>query len=49
MLGNVNEYIDTGAYILNDLLSGSIKKGLPSNKITGNLKEEEDTGKTFST
>ena len=27
MLGNVNEYIDTGSYILNALLSGSIKKG----------------------
>ena len=24
MLGNVNEYIDTGSYILNALLSGSI-------------------------
>ena len=34
MLGSVNEYIDTGSYILNALISGSIHKGLPSNKIT---------------
>ena len=46
MLGNVNEYIDTGSYILNALLSGSIKKGLPSNKITA-FAGESATGKTF--
>ena len=34
MLGNVDGYIDTGSYILNALLSGSIHKGLPINKIT---------------
>jgi len=34
MLGNVDAYINTGSYILNALLSGSIHKGLPSNKIT---------------
>jgi len=27
MLGSVNEYIDTGSYILNALISGSIHKG----------------------
>ena len=46
MLGNVNEYIDTGSYILNGLLSGSIHKGLPSNKITA-FAGESATGKTF--
>ncbi len=46
MLGNVNEYINTGSYILNALLSGSINKGLPSNKITA-FAGESATGKTF--
>ena len=46
MLGNVNEHIDTGSYILNALLSGSIHKGLPSNKITA-FAGESATGKTF--
>ena len=46
MLGNVNEHIDTGSYILNALLSGSIHKGLASNKITA-FAGESATGKTF--
>ena len=46
MLGNVNEYIDTGSYILNALLSGSLYKGLPTNKITA-FAGESATGKTF--
>jgi len=46
MLGKVNNYIDTGSYILNALLSGSIHKGLPSNKITA-FAGESATGKTF--
>jgi len=46
MLGSVNEYIDTGSYILNALISGSIHKGLPSNKITA-FAGETATGKTF--
>ena len=46
MLGSVNEYIDTGSYILNALISGSIHKGLPSNKITA-FAGESATGKTF--
>ena len=46
MLGNVHEHIDTGSYILNALLSGSIHKGLPSNKITA-FAGESATGKTF--
>ena len=48
MLGSVNEYIDTGSYILNALISGSIHKGLPSNKITA-IAGESSTGKTFFT
>ena len=32
--GDVDSYIDSGSYIFNALLSGSINGGLPSNKIT---------------
>jgi len=39
-------FIDTGSYIFNALLSGSIHGGLPSNKITA-LAGESATGKTF--
>ena len=46
MLGNVNDYIDTGSYILNALLSGSLYKGFPTNKITA-FAGESATGKTF--
>ena len=46
MLGKVNDYIDTGSYILNALLSGSIHRGLPANKITA-FAGESATGKTF--
>lgn len=44
--GDVEEYIDTGSYALNALLSGSIYGGLPSNKITA-FAGETATGKTF--
>ena len=44
--GDTAGYIDTGSYILNALLSGSIYDGLPSNKITA-LAGESATGKTF--
>ena len=44
--GDVDSYIDTGSYIFNALLSGSIHGGLPSNKITA-LAGESATGKTF--
>ena len=43
---DVSGYIDTGSYILNALLSGSIFDGLPNNKITA-LAGESATGKTF--
>jgi len=44
--GDVDGYLDTGSYILNALVSGSIYKGIPSNKITA-LAGESATGKTF--
>jgi RecA/RadA recombinase len=39
-------YIDTGCYILNAQISGSIYGGMPSNKTLG-LAGESSTGKTF--
>ena len=45
--GDVERFIDTGSYILNAQLSGSIYGGLPSNKITA-FAGESSTGKTFS-
>ena len=45
---DVSEYIDTGCYTLNALLSGDIFGGLPSNKITA-IAGESSTGKTFFT
>ena len=44
--GDVDTFIDTGSYIFNALLSGSIYGGIPSNKITA-LAGESATGKTF--
>ena len=44
--GDITQYVDTGSYILNGLLSGSVFGGLPSNKITA-LAGESSTGKTF--
>ena len=44
--GDVDNFIDTGSFILNALLSGSIYGGLPSNKITA-LAGESATGKTY--
>ena len=44
--GDCNSFVDTGSYIFNALVSGSIKGGLPSNKITA-LAGESSTGKTF--
>lgn len=45
-VADVAGFIDTGSYSLNALISGSIYKGLPANKITA-LAGEEATGKTF--
>ena len=44
--GDTSGYIDTGSYIFNALLSGSIKGGVPGNKITA-VAGESSTGKTF--
>ena len=44
--GDVASFIDTGSYIFNALLSGSVNGGLASNKITA-LAGESATGKTF--
>ena len=44
--GDVDSFIDTGSYIFNALLSGSLHGGLPSNKITA-LAGESATGKTY--
>ena len=35
--GDVAGYVDTGSYIFNALVSGSIYGGLPSNKVTAQL------------
>jgi len=44
--GDVSSFIDTGSYVFNALLSGSIHGGLAANKITA-LAGESATGKTF--
>ena len=44
--GDVDNFIDSGSYIFNALLSGSIHGGLASNKITA-IAGESATGKTF--
>ena len=44
--GDVDSFIDTGSYIFNSLLSGSIYGGLAANKITA-IAGESATGKTF--
>ena len=44
--GDTADYIDTGSYIFNALVSGSIYGGVPSNKITA-IAGESSTGKTF--
>ena len=43
---DVSGYIDTGSYVFNALLSGSLFDGLPNNKITC-LAGESATGKTY--
>ena len=44
--GDTSGYIDTGSYIFNGLVSGSIQGGVPGNKITA-IAGESSTGKTF--
>ena len=43
--GDCDSFVDTGSYIFNALVSGSIKGGLPSNQSTA-LAGEASTGKT---
>ena len=43
---DVAGYVDTGSFVFNALVSGSIHGGLPQNKITA-LAGESATGKTF--
>ena len=45
--GDITNYVDTGSYIFNALVSGSIYGGLPANKVTA-LAGESSTGKTLS-
>ena len=44
--GDVDSFIDTGSYVFNGLLSGSLYGGLAANKITA-LAGESATGKTY--
>ena len=44
--GDVDAFVDTGSYVFNALLSGSLYGGLPSNKITA-IAGESATGKTY--
>ncbi len=43
---DVSGYVDTGSYIFNALVSGSLYGGIPKNKITA-IAGESATGKTF--
>ncbi len=45
-VGDIGGYVDTGSFIFNALVSGSITGGIPSNKITA-IAGESSTGKTF--
>jgi RecA/RadA recombinase len=44
--GDVESFVDTGSYMFNAIVSGSLYGGIPSNKITA-LAGESGTGKTF--
>jgi RecA/RadA recombinase len=44
--GDIESFIDTGSYVFNAVVSGSLFGGIPSNKITA-LAGESGTGKTF--
>jgi RecA/RadA recombinase len=44
--GDIESFVDTGSYIFNALVSGSLFGGIPSNKITA-IAGESGTGKTF--
>lgn len=44
--GDIESFIDTGSYVFNALVSGSLFGGIPSNKITA-IAGDSGTGKTF--
>jgi RecA/RadA recombinase len=44
--GDITTFVDTGSYIFNAVVSGSLFGGIPSNKVTA-LAGESSTGKTF--
>ena len=44
--GDVDSFVDTGSYIFNALLSGTIYGGMPQNKVVA-IAGESATGKTF--
>lgn len=46
LLADCDSFVDTGCYALNALMSGSIYKGMPGNKILG-LSGDPATGKTY--
>ena len=46
-IDDTESYVDTGSYIFNGLVSGSIFGGVSGNKITA-IAGESSTGKTFS-
>ena len=48
IVSDVDGFVDTGSYAFNALLSGSLKGGMPDNKILA-LAGESATGKTFFT
>ena len=45
-IDSTENYLDTGSYIFNGLVSGSIYGGVSGNKITA-IAGESSTGKTF--
>ena len=44
--GTIDEWIDTGSYTLNAVISGSLFKGIPNNRVTM-FEGEPATGKTY--
>ena len=44
--GDITSFVDTGSYIFNAVVSGSLFGGIPSNKVTA-LAGESSTGKPF--
>ena len=45
--GDITNYVDTGSYIFNALVSGSLFGGLPSNKVTAPWQENQALVRLF--